>query len=543
MGIRGFAAFLSKRLPNSGTSQYSQEGDTQQFIVDGNSFVHLVSRNINWVCGSQYRLLEEQIIRYYTLMSTTGKPVFVFDGALPQYKISERLDRIQSRFDMIESIVASAINGSWTQDVMFKASTVLPAFAVQVGFSVLSHLGATVTIADGEADEWIAKEARRLRANVWSQDSDFFFHNIPGYVPFDSCSFQFDNNAISYRLYERDKLCLSLGISLEQIPLLAVLGGSDHFTYNEWERISRDNSKFDVPMHGRHRWPKLMKLFSELKTKTLDECMELLCQQFTILADRDQIKHAFETALVQYHATQETQDHREIKWHRKLLEIEQSNTFWGRPMLEDLQQPSCWQISLAVREMIYGLVAPGQPITEYTRAEKKISKHIVQPPPIEKQADGEGLFWDLVGYKPNNVPDQLSIYILAVRQILMHSEHNLGNHELAALVFSIMLSDAKFTPPKQTPTLRSLHLAAQLECTVMCLFLLSQVLYPGLCTHGFWRCLPNDGIHWAFQLLRRGQMPSKILSKAKLDSQLYQHIHANVTHGLEDQIETIFSYE
>ncbi|KAJ3254247.1 Protein asteroid 1 [Boothiomyces macroporosus] len=160
-------------------------------VVDGNSFGFQIAREINWLHGPQYHSFQYYVEQHYSYLIRTGKRIIVvFDGALPKYKVSERLSRNQERVDKIHELLKEATAAVVDPGSQSLAASILPPFAVPIVIETVKKLGVEYIIAKEEADSVIAGLAKKYNGYVLSQDSDFYVYDIPGFIPLDSINFK-----------------------------------------------------------------------------------------------------------------------------------------------------------------------------------------------------------------------------------------------------------------------------------------------------------------------------------------------------------------
>lgn len=151
MGIAGLATFLSASFPRLGKfiELCSSENDLEKkpemsakaakLIVDGNSFLYYVSKEGNWLHSPCYADLSKSLKRMTEKLSKNS--IFIFDGALPLYKIETRHQRNNEKVELLGKVFKASIESSSDIYARNWAVTLLPPFAVSCAVSVLKALG------------------------------------------------------------------------------------------------------------------------------------------------------------------------------------------------------------------------------------------------------------------------------------------------------------------------------------------------------------------------------------------------------------------
>ena len=192
MGVKGLASFIQKSFPNAGTTYVLEATEKEHgLIVDGNAFLHFVAKQLDWSKGPCYPQFAIRIVETMHSLAIM-KPLYIFDGALPKYKVAERMARNLGKLQTIQSMLSTL--GQKTKHT--RSSTVLPCLAIQLGIQVCRLQGVPFKVVLEEADDALVYYANLYKAHVLSQDSDFFLYDLPGYIPLDSLSnLPFESNS------------------------------------------------------------------------------------------------------------------------------------------------------------------------------------------------------------------------------------------------------------------------------------------------------------------------------------------------------------
>eukprot|EP00834_Sanchytrium_tribonematis_P001866 NODE_49_length_31687_cov_0.791123.p8 type:complete len:616 gc:universal NODE_49_length_31687_cov_0.791123:4359-2512(-) len=222
MGIRGLTGFLSRhpKCPKSQMLYYDSKitvNDNQceklNVIMDGNGFVHYVMDNFNDWIPPEKRLIyhsgsclfKDVVKFYYKMFSLAFNITMIFDSGLPASKLETIFERDSERLKDLITYNSEFLKGSTKE-----RPRNLPPLLYPSVFDALRELGAPHQFAIEEADELIAALAYSNEAFVISNDSDFYVHNIKGYIPLNSLRIQFLDKSVW-----REKLEISRLISME----------------------------------------------------------------------------------------------------------------------------------------------------------------------------------------------------------------------------------------------------------------------------------------------------------------------------------------
>ncbi|RKO85636.1 XPG domain containing-domain-containing protein [Blyttiomyces helicus] len=319
MGVPGLASFVAQgsigiplALPprregeGAGPAGGDASGDTSQVIVDGNSFVHQLSRGLGtpWFNGGKDRLQTRMVGRFKGCEQSDGvaerhsalfhtpfpssfpaphkllasalisrveaflasglNPVFVFDGPCRPTKFPERTFRDIEKITQSATVVAALVaarhgNGeALAPAVAGLAAAMLSPLVIHGCMHALRARGVEVVVPESEADGAVAALARAYACPVLSLDSDFFIHPladddaavIPRYLPLDSLELPTAPGQPLRALgYARVDVAAMLGIAPASLPALAALVGCDYVSRSD-QKIMR--KLFSVDSGGRH---------------------------------------------------------------------------------------------------------------------------------------------------------------------------------------------------------------------------------------------------------------------------------------------------
>lgn len=569
MGVGGLAAYISKHC--SGTQiDFTREEDAYNLIVDASAIVYAVGESVDWTQGPRYPAFKEKFKLFIHQLLINTNPLFVFDGPLPNYKIPERLARYNDKFEKVAMVVSAVVQGKTESQIQSMASSIMSPFNVQSAIELCRESGVHILVAEGEADDCVARYAILNDCPVLSRDSDFFIYAIPGYISSHSLQFhQMDDSTqqTTAQMFSRGLLAEMFGINPDHMSILAILGGSDHITRNEMNRILSANRNLGIPISNQLKYPKILKFLRGFKTLTFDQAKLKVSRLFSRPSDQQIVLNAIEIAHSQYSCSKPVpvvhSSERDYLFRRmqaglvnhQVLEL-YDGKFWCMGPLEDLKMPSCWMASLSIRKHLYSLVCPGQTISEHSRKTALLIKGERFSNPdwaslerierleifLEFTKTTLMISEDLIYYLPS---------VLAIRNVIIHrsgssGQYQVGNHEIVAWICSILikLSDLR---ENNTPTIASIHSLAQLETSQFSLLLLSQVLIPevyeenSLLRNGFWDAIDANCFHWCTAQCRRGASPRRIID-GEPEFQIFNRLVKYVHEGLEEHIEKVFDY-
>ena len=152
-----------------------------KLVIDGNALCyHLYFDYHEWQLGGDYREFYETVAKYFQrLHELSIDPYIVIDGIdYHSIKYVTSMERCEKRIKYIAGVQSQCTS------ILTVPKTVLPLFAKAVFVDVLRCLALKFVIADGEADPDIVSLANHLDCPVFGFDSDFFVFNVEkGYIP------------------------------------------------------------------------------------------------------------------------------------------------------------------------------------------------------------------------------------------------------------------------------------------------------------------------------------------------------------------------
>ncbi|KAF6731172.1 Constitutive coactivator of peroxisome proliferator-activated receptor gamma [Oryzias melastigma] len=245
MGVKGLQSFMERCCPDACVTVNLREmarqhaAKTQQdptLVVDGMaSLCHWYSCE-DWVCGGQWKEYMEILKNWVDAFTTAGiKLVFFFDGVVEQQKRQEWVKRRRRANGDVSKIFRHIKeHGVKPHKELFCLPSALATFTP----FALRFLGQQVFCSVREADFEIASYARQHGSmGILGQDSDFIIYDS---VPYFSVG-KLRINSLTTVMYDRERLCRSIGLPFTLLPLLACLLGNDVVSEQQMQGI-RNNA-------------------------------------------------------------------------------------------------------------------------------------------------------------------------------------------------------------------------------------------------------------------------------------------------------------
>lgn len=240
MGIKGAPKLIKEKQWYQNRSPYDLYDVLQLvpatdylFVDVFGSFYQLFLKhrtNLAAIPGELSRMFPNETVMVNGLPRKVSESVcFVFDGQRTQEKELAHLIRDEKRLQAMDNFEfaighrPTAIHGKkfWIQLDRYERQVWVLNSADKVRLAVhLSELGYRVVIANGEADNYIAKEGRFAISN----DSDLMFHSGLEYVfrPFKS------KEIVKFNVFSKQHAMSMVALSNEQWTVLAIVSGNDY---------------------------------------------------------------------------------------------------------------------------------------------------------------------------------------------------------------------------------------------------------------------------------------------------------------------------
>ncbi|XP_017274279.1 constitutive coactivator of peroxisome proliferator-activated receptor gamma [Kryptolebias marmoratus] len=235
MGVKGLQSFMERCCPeacvtvNLGKMARQHAAKTPQgcsstgptLVVDGMACLRHWYSCKDWVCGGQWKEYMDILISWVEAFTSAGiKLVFFFDGVVEEQKRQEWAKR-RCRVNRDVSKMFSHIKEYGEQPGRMSC---LPSALATFTPYALRSLGQEVFCSVREADYEIASYAcQHDSMGILGQDSDFIIYDS---VPYLSVA-QLRISSLTTVMYDRQKLCRTVGLAVAQLPLLACLLGND----------------------------------------------------------------------------------------------------------------------------------------------------------------------------------------------------------------------------------------------------------------------------------------------------------------------------
>ena len=637
MGIHGLSYFVKSFPTLMEKKEWSLQSTEQvdHFIIDGNAFVyHIAFQNrTNWTHGGQYatiaRVVEETVT---TLRSAGIQMTFLFDGSLPQEKLDTRIKRHKSYIERSVSTYwnLKQINTS-NKDVDQQQNGIqyygdlflIPPLTLEVIVQTLKELDIDVVICQGEADGEVVALAEEKSAFIVSQDSDM--HVYPrvgkGYIPLELINIptkhgqnqeEHQREVISAGVFRPQTLASMLYIQPYLLPLFGTLLGNDYldvdlvrYPIGQW--CSEQGIQMVKNSNG---WPKIVAEFVRRNCTVDKDAIKNVVNQLKPIISKSSMKSREEKAAVfedrlvdsirRYDAKspllclnnenpecQNTVTVNLLKksknyntgFSRQVMDVIQSNTFWTSIFIEDIEREFSWDISLSLRQGLYGSVSrlledkddQSLMVDEYIREKHHLEVMQVKGGVIQhNENDDTTNLQDFYQFHISNASKHLLSFqpqvhplILCLRYMIYHSSKSiengtLCNHEVIAIIIATIRSLAPSmgytteqvpTPALGTPALkkRSLHLSAQFQSIIYSSYLLSQVLdIPNYLQQPHILSNMYNGIyfHYYIDLAKSGTSIRKMLTGVSPEfSSLFCTLYKSIMTDLYDDVQDIYDYD
>ncbi|CAK6964031.1 constitutive coactivator of peroxisome proliferator-activated receptor gamma [Scomber scombrus] len=248
MGVKGLQQFVDRCCPEAcvavdlrdmarqHAARTTDHTTSPTLVVDGMACLRHWYSCKDWVCGGQWREYIEALKSWVESFTSAGiRLVFFFDGVIEEKKRREwvkRRHRVNG--EMCKLFRHIKTSGQQPGRDLF----ILPSGLATFTPFALRSLGQEVFCTVQEADFEIARYARHHGSmGILGQDSDFIIYDSAPYLSM--AKLQIDS--LTTVLYDRQRLCRSIGMSVNQLPLLACLLGNDVVSEERMQHI-RNNA-------------------------------------------------------------------------------------------------------------------------------------------------------------------------------------------------------------------------------------------------------------------------------------------------------------
>ncbi|KAM4592463.1 constitutive coactivator of peroxisome proliferator-activated receptor gamma [Odontesthes bonariensis] len=253
MGVKGLQYFMDRCCPEACVTVNLREmarqhvsnnlqgctstADTtsRTLVVDGMACLcHWYSCK-DWVCGGQWKEYVDVLKSWVEAFTSAGiRLVFFFDGVVEEQKRREWVKR-RHRVNREVSKIFSYIKEHAEQPG--KDLFCLPSGLATFTPFALRSLGQEVFCSVREADYEIANYARQHGCmGILGQDSDFIIYDSAPYLSVAKLRI----NSLTTIIYDRQRLCRNIGLTVTQLPLLACLLGNDVVSEEQMQHIKNN---------------------------------------------------------------------------------------------------------------------------------------------------------------------------------------------------------------------------------------------------------------------------------------------------------------
>ncbi|XP_033972872.1 constitutive coactivator of peroxisome proliferator-activated receptor gamma [Trematomus bernacchii] len=240
MGVKGLQSFMDRCCPEACVSVNLREMSRQHaakrqtgctttanstrptLVVDGMACLRHWYSCKDWVCGGQWREYMDGLKGWVEAFSSAGiRLVFFFDGVVEEQKRREWVKRRRRVNGQISKLFRHIkAQGEQPGRELF----CLPSGLATFTRFALRSLGQEVFCSVREADYEIASYARQHGSmGILGQDSDFIIYDS---APCFSVA-KLRIHSLTTVMYDRQRLCQTIGLTVAQLPLLACLLGND----------------------------------------------------------------------------------------------------------------------------------------------------------------------------------------------------------------------------------------------------------------------------------------------------------------------------
>ncbi|XP_022049234.2 constitutive coactivator of peroxisome proliferator-activated receptor gamma [Acanthochromis polyacanthus] len=250
MGVKGLQSFMERCCPetcvtvnlremarqHAAKSQQSStttaNTTTPALVVDGMACLRHWYSCKDWVCGGQWKEYMDVLKRWVEAFNSAGiRLVFFFDGVVEEQKRQEwvkRRRRVNGEISKMFRYIKQ--HGEQPGRELF----CLPSGLATFTRFALSSLGQEVYCSVREADYEIANYARQHGSmGILGQDSDFIIYDSAPYLSVTKLWMK----GLTTVMYDQQRLCQTLGLSVTQLPLLACLLGNDVVSEERMQHI------------------------------------------------------------------------------------------------------------------------------------------------------------------------------------------------------------------------------------------------------------------------------------------------------------------
>uniref|UniRef100_A0A3B3ZAI3 Uncharacterized protein n=1 Tax=Periophthalmus magnuspinnatus TaxID=409849 RepID=A0A3B3ZAI3_9GOBI len=230
MGVKGLQSFMDRCCPEACVTvhlrdmakQHSAPQGVPTLVVDGMACLRHWYSCKDWVSGGQWKEYMAILKNWVEAITSAGiRLVFFFDGVVEEQK---RLTWIKRRRRVNGDVCKIFAHIKAYGEQPCQEMSVLPSGLATFTRFALKSLGQEVFCSVREADYEIASYAREHNCmGILGHDTDFIIFDSAPYLS--SAKLRIDT--LTTVLYDRQRLCHTLGLAVFHLPLLACLLGND----------------------------------------------------------------------------------------------------------------------------------------------------------------------------------------------------------------------------------------------------------------------------------------------------------------------------
>ena len=372
MGIPGLTAFIEAEY-NEWENKTLRTATDGKLIVDGNCLCWHLLRDIDCSHGGQYWKYKQAVRRFFEVLKQEGvSPIVVMDGVNLDQNWETRAKKRSEKITRLKK----------------KTIAILTCFLLEVFCSTVTELELKLCVADGGADETVAKLANHYSCPVLAEDSDYFIYNLrAGYIPLALNKLDLESPEVKLKIYKREKFAHKFN-KFQQTSLCyaipAIFGNDFLPSLNDYVKKICPN----VGESATERYKAVCQYLSEFssleaykdtlkKTKTMEECEKLYSIEFEEQFDFEQLLHSGNTGLKHCSGDELPQwllmAFRRGNFPPYFIEAAVYQNTILPIMYDDVKSATSTGLSDHIRQCLYALLSCDK-VTEYVRVERDITK-------------------------------------------------------------------------------------------------------------------------------------------------------------------------
>jgi hypothetical protein len=477
-----------------GLFQDKAQSELQGLVVDGHSLLYFLMEHF-----VSYKRLQERTRQFVQWIQVPT--VFVFDGHVPEYKRNVRVRRMLNKRKRQKELMATL---DWNES--FGSPMALPCI-----IQTLLEQEQIVYVAHEEADVVVARIAKEKGYHVLSNDSDYYFFDIEGYIPLSMVEWR---ESPRFWVARRVDLARRLRVPESLLSVFATLCGGDRFDLLGPKAVALrfQNPKLQHKGKPHKRFTNIIRWIQNAKTRDVGTFVEQFgeglvgeekyewieamledAKAYAVVLEGEipcfQIQPPKNPIVYPQPCTAHVQEY--IQQGRALgilREMITNQEFWRRPFLEDPHLDS-YQISYNIRCVLYQML------------DLPVRECIVHPSHVSWKSfsrEGIDLFpmtreWDVISF--------------TIRHLLQYSSYSKQVIEKAfhGLLVSLYTCHQPWVHHGKV-SVESIRITSEIETILFSLAMLSPMLIS-LPLVSFWKVFEPTLIHIA---LNQGLDPEQV---------------------------------